>query len=46
MNVLFLLKTLDIGGVEIVTLTLANKFREKGHNISIFAFSSAKNSIP
>lgn len=45
MNVLFLLKTLDIGGVEIVTLTLANKFREKGHNISIFAFSSAKNSI-
>lgn len=45
MNILFLLKTLDIGGVEIVTKTLANKFVEKGHNVSIFAFAPAKNSI-
>ena len=44
-NILFLLKTLDIGGVEIVTKTLANKFVEKGHNVSIFAFAPAKNSI-
>lgn len=45
MNILFLLKTLDIGGVEIVTKTLANKFVEEGHNVSIFAFAPAKNSI-
>lgn len=45
MNILFLLKTLDIGGVEIVTKTLANIFIEKGHCVSIFTFAPAKNSI-
>lgn len=39
MNILFLLKTFDIGGVEIVTVCLANKFAMEGHNVSIFAFS-------
>ena len=38
MNVLFLLKTLDLGGVEVVTATLANKFVEEGHDVSVFAF--------
>lgn len=38
MNVLFLLKTLDLGGVEVVTATLANKFVEEGHYVSVFAF--------
>lgn len=39
MNILFLLKAFDIGGVEIVTVCLANKFAKEGHNVSIFAFS-------
>lgn len=45
MNILFLLKSLDIGGVEIVTATLANKFIKEGHNVTIFSFFQAKNSI-
>ena len=38
MNILFLLKTLEMGGLEVVTATLANCFAAKGHNVSIFAF--------
>lgn len=38
MNILFLLKTLDMGGVEVVTTTLANCFADKGHRVAIFAF--------
>ena len=38
MNILFLLKSLGVGGVEIVTATLANKFVEEGHHICIYAF--------
>lgn len=45
MNILFILKSLDIGGLEIVTATLANKFIKEGHNITIFSFLQAKNSI-
>lgn len=37
MNILFLLKTLGVGGVEVVTAVLANKFADEGHNVSIFA---------
>ena len=38
MNILFLLKTLDLGGVEIVTATLGNKFFYEGHSVFVFAF--------
>lgn len=40
MNILFLLKSLDIGGLEIVTATLANKFIEE--NIMLLFFLSFK----
>lgn len=36
MNIVFLLKGLTIGGVEIVTVTLANKFVQEGHQVSLF----------
>lgn len=38
MSIMFLLKSLDIGGVEIVTATLANKFVSEGHRVCIFSF--------
>lgn len=38
MNILFVLKTLSIGGVEVVTSVLANKFVEEGHGVSVFSF--------
>ena len=38
MNILFLLKTLDVGGLEVVTAVLANKFLNEGHRVSVFAF--------
>ena len=31
--------TFEIGGVEVVSSTLANKFASEGHNVSVFAFS-------
>jgi glycosyltransferase involved in cell wall biosynthesis len=37
MNILFLLRSLGVGGVEVVSITLANKFAKEGHNVSIFA---------
>lgn len=37
MNVLFLLKNLDVGGVEVVSAVLANKFVLMGHRVFIFA---------
>ena len=45
MNIIFLMKSLDVGGVEVVTAILANKFVEKGHGVSIFAFYDTKTSI-
>ncbi len=45
MNIMFILKTFEIGGLEVVTTCLANKFVEEGHNVSIFAFENAKHSI-
>lgn len=39
MNILFILKSLNIGGVEVVTLTLAKTFRKRGHNVGVFVFS-------
>ena len=44
-NVLFLLKGLETGGLEVVTTVLANKFVAEGHNVSVFAFLGGKNSI-
>lgn len=41
MNILFLTKTLGLGGVAVVTSVLANKFAEEGHNVSIFIFSDS-----
>ncbi len=37
-SILFLLKSLNMGGVEIVTATLANKFVNEGHRVCIFSF--------
>lgn len=45
MNILFVLRTLEVGGVEVVTVTLANKFAREGHNVSIWAFEKGLNSI-
>lgn len=39
MNILFVLKSLEIGGVEVVTSVLANKFSSEGHQVIIFALS-------
>ncbi|MDO4184907.1 MAG: glycosyltransferase [Bacteroidales bacterium] len=38
MNILFVLRYLNAGGVEIVTSVLANKFVKEGHTVGIFAF--------
>lgn len=37
MNILFLLRALDLGGLEVVTATLANKFAEEGHHVCVYA---------
>lgn len=44
-NILFLLKGLEIGGLEVVTSVLANKFVEEGHQVSVFSFLGGKHSI-
>ena len=38
MNILFLMKVFEIGGQEVVTLTLAKSFVSHGHNVSIACF--------
>lgn len=38
MNILFLLKNISVGGVEVVTSVLANKFVEENHHVVIWAF--------
>ena len=38
LNILFILKSLDIGGLEVVTAVLANKFVSEGHHVSVYAF--------
>ena len=45
MNILFLLKSLEIGGVEVVTAVLANEFIKHGHNVFVFSFLEGKNSV-
>ena len=44
-NILFLLKQLEIGGLEVVTAVLANKFVAEGHGVSVFSFLGGKHSI-
>lgn len=43
MNILFLTKEFGIGGLEIVTATLANKFHSEGHNVVVWSFSKENN---
>ena len=45
MNIVFLLKTLELGGVEVVTSTLANTFADHGHNVAIFAFQETEGKL-
>ncbi|SFS83176.1 Glycosyltransferase involved in cell wall bisynthesis [Succinivibrio dextrinosolvens] len=45
MNILFLLRTLDLGGVEIVTTVLANKFAKEGHSVSVFSFKKGSGAV-
>lgn len=39
MNILFVLKVLEIGGLEIVSSVLANRFSVQGHRVVVFAFT-------
>lgn len=43
MNIIFLLKTLNMGGVEVVSAVLANKFAKEGHNVGVFTFCRDNN---
>ena len=45
MNILFLLKSLETGGLEVVTSVLANEFITQGHTVCVFSFLGGKNSI-
>lgn len=45
MNILFLLKTIDVGGVEVVTSVLANKFVQEGHSVTIFVLSKGDGGV-
>lgn len=38
MNILFLLRGTTIGGLEVVTSILANKFAEEGHKVGVFIY--------
>lgn len=42
MNILFLLRGSGIGGLEVVTSVLANKFVAEGHHVSVFIFRKEK----
>lgn len=39
MNILFLMKVFEVGGQEVVTLTLAESFVTHGHNVDIVCFN-------
>lgn len=45
MNIMFILKSFEVGGLEVVSAVLANKFVKEGHNVSIYSFSKAEHSI-
>ena len=44
-SIMFVLKSFELGGLEIVSSVLANKFVAEGHHVSIFAFGRAEHSI-
>jgi len=44
-NILFLLRSLDIGGLEVVTAVLANKFLAEKHRVSVFAFEERSGKV-
>jgi len=45
MNILFLLKALDMGGLEIVSSVLAGRFAKGGHNVSVFSFMKGEGTV-
>ena len=47
MNILFYLRSIGvgIGGIEVVTIRLANKFLEEGHHVALFALYKGDNNI-
>ncbi len=45
MSILFLLKSFEIGGLEVVTSVLANKFVAEGHDVTLWAFYKGKTSL-
>lgn len=47
MNILFLLRSIafGFGGIEVVTITLANKFKKEGHNVVIYALHRGNSDI-
>ena len=45
MNILFIVKSFSIGGVEIVTTALANKFVKEGHKVTVFSMIPTDNNI-
>lgn len=45
MKILFLLKSFEIGGLEVVTSVLANKFVAEGHDVTLWAFYKGKTSL-
>ncbi len=45
MNILFIVRSFSIGGVEIVTEALANKFAEEGHRVAVYSMIPTENNI-
>ena len=45
MNILFILKSFDVGGVEAVTTSLANKFKEEGHQVVLWVFYEGQTTL-
>ncbi len=45
MNILFLLNSFGVGGVEVVTTVLANKFKKEGNNVVLWAFYESETSL-
>lgn len=45
MNILFVLQSLDMGGVEVVTAILANKFVSENHQVYVFAFEKRSGKV-
>lgn len=46
MNILILQQSMGIGGVNVVSATLAVKFQQEGHQVDVFAFYEGRNDMP